>query len=250
MLKKIILLFILTTSIFSCNKALKDADVIINKSIEVSGGKFIENSSIEFDFRDKHYKAIRNNGKFQYERIFKDSMGSVNDILSNKGFQRFINELPFEFSDKKETAYSNSVNSVHYFSVLPYGLNAAAVNKTYLGDVEINEKRYYKIKVTFNKDGGGEDFEDVFMYWINAKTFKADYLAYSYNESDGKGFRFREAYNERFVNGIRFVDYKNYKPAINEVYLENLDVLFENDELELLSKIELKNIAVKTGSIQ
>lgn len=244
MLKKIILLFILTTSIYSCGKEVKDVDEIVNKSIAVSGGNLFENSSIEFDFRDKYYKAIRNNGKFQYERIFEDSMGIVKDILNNKGFKRFINESPFEVSDEKQTAYTSSVNSVHYFSVLPYGLNASAVNKTYLGKVKINKKAYYKIKVTFIEDGGGEDFEDVFIYWINTKTFKADFLAYSYNEADGMGVRFREAYNERYIKGIRFVDYNNYKPKNENASLENLDDLFEEDGLSLLSKIELKNIFV------
>ena len=205
--KKIILLFIITTSIFSCNKALKDADVIINKSIEVNGGKFVEHSNIEFDFRDKHYKAIRNNGKFQYERIFKDSMDFVKDIL-------------------------------------PYGLDNRAVKRAFLGTSKLKEKEYYKIKVTFKEDGGGEDFEDVFIYWINTKTFKADYLAYSYNEADGLGLRFREAYNERYIGGIRFVDYNNYKPENENTSLENLDNLYEANALILLSKIELKNILV------
>lgn len=232
------------TSFYSCKKELKDADVIVRKSIEVSGGDLIKNSSIEFNFRDKLYKAIRNNGKFQYERIFKDSMGIIKDVLNNKGFKRYINELSFEVSDSKETAYSASVNSVHYFSVLPFGLDGKAVNKTYIGRSKLKGNDYYKIKVTFNEDGGGEDFEDIFIYWINTKTFKAEYLAYSYNEDDGLGLRFREAYNEHYIEGIRFVDYNNYKPKNENTPLENLDNLFETDSLSFLSKIELKNMLV------
>ena len=98
--------------------------------------------------------------------------------------------------------------------------------------------------MTFNEKGGGEDFEDVFIYWINTDNFKADYIAYSYAEDDGLGLRFREAYNERFVNGIRFVDYNNYKPKDDEVQLVNLDNLFQKNELELLSVVKLKNITV------
>lgn len=227
-----------------------DANAIINKSIEVSGGELFKKSTIEFDFRDKHYKAIRDNGKFQYERIFNDSLGEIKDVLNNKGFRRFVKDSISVVSDGKEQAYAASVNSVHYFSVLPYGLNDKAVNKTFLYEVQVKGKSYYKIKVTFNKDGGGEDFDDEFIYWVNKDTFKADYLVYSYNEKDGRGYRFREAYNERFIGDIRFVDYNNYKPANNEVSLESLDVLFETNKLELLSKIELKNISVKTDTIQ
>lgn len=229
----------------SCKQELKpDAVVVVNKSIEASGGKHIGNSTISFDFRAKQYKAIRSLNTFQYERVFKDSLGIVKDVLDNNGFTRFIDNTVFEVSEEKARAYSNSVNSVHYFSVLPYGLNDQAVNKTYLGKNRIKGKMYYKIRVTFNEAGGGEDFEDVFVYWVNKYSFKVDYLAYSYGEFDGVGFRFREAYNERYIGGIRFVDYNNFKPKLANVKLENLDVLFDNEELMLLSKIELENIKV------
>ncbi len=140
--------------------------------------------------------------------------------------------------------YSSSVNSVHYFSVLPYGLNAAAVNKEYLKKVEIKGRTYHKIKVTFNKENGGEDFEDVFVYWFDTEDYKVGYLAYSYNESDGLGLRFREAYNERYIDGVRFVDYNNYKPKKNTISVIDLDSLFEADRLKLLSKIELEHVKV------
>lgn len=220
------------------------AQSIIDKSILVSGGEKFENSTIVFDFRDKHYLAKRDNGSFQLERHFKDSLLNIKDILNNKGFKRFINESEVEVIDSMVPRYSASVNSVHYFSVLPYGLNAKAVNKTYLEKVKIKGKTYYKVKVTFSEEGGGEDFEDVFVYWFNSETYKVDYIAYSYNENEDLGMRFREAYNERFVNGIRFVDYNNYKPKNKKTSLLDLDKSFENNELELLSKIELKNIEV------
>ena len=245
MYKTLFISFITLLLVLSCKQqSTIDVNAIVNKSIEVSGGDLIKSSIIDFDFRDKHYKAIRNNGKFQYERTFIDSIGIIKDVLSNKGFQRFINETPFEVSIGKETAYTASVNSVHYFSILPYGLNAAAVNKKYLGEVSLKDKSYHKIKITFNEEGGGEDFDDVFIYWIDNETYKVDYLAYSYNENDGLGLRFREAYNERYINGFRFVDYNNYKPKNKNVRLENLDTLFEKGHLELLSKIALENIIV------
>ena len=140
--------------------------------------------------------------------------------------------------------YSASVNSVHYFSVLPYGLNDKAVNKKLIGEERIKGKDYYKIEVTFSQKGGGEDFEDVFIYWINKASFKPDYLAYSYNEDDGKGMRFREAYNERYVNDLRFVDYNNYKSEDKKFYLIDLAKAFNNNSLKLLSKIELQNVEV------
>jgi hypothetical protein len=113
-----------------------------------------------------------------------------------------------------------------------------------LEEEKIKSKDYYKIKVTFNEDSGGEDYEDVFLYWIDKKSFKVDYVAYSYSETEGNGMRFRAAYNERYVNGIRFVDYNNYKAEDGSIQLLDLGKAFENNELELLSKIELENVNV------
>ncbi|WP_353778441.1 DUF6503 family protein [Winogradskyella sp. 3972H.M.0a.05] len=241
------LLVTLTLLLFNCKEEPKKltAQDIIDKSIEVSGGEKFTHSKIEFDFRDKHYLAKRLNGAFSFGRAFKSNEDSVYDILSNDGFERFVNDELVKLEDSMKVKYSPSVNSVHYFSVLPYGLNDKAVNKELLTPETIKEKEYHKIKVTFNEDGGGEDFDDVFTYWINKDTFKVDYLAYSYNESDGMGLRFREAYNERYVNGLRFVDYKNYKPETKDTSLSGLGKAFEAGTLKLLSKIELKNISAE-----
>ena len=245
-MKNLIYILTIFLALLSCKTERKqDAQSIIDKAIEVAGGKTFEASTISFDFREKHYQAIRSSGVFQFERQFEDSLGVIRDVLSNDGFKRFVDEKPFMVHDSMAAKYSRSVNSVHYFSVLPYGLNDEAVNKTLIGEVSINTKEYYKIKVHFNEDGGGDDFEDLFVYWIGKNDFKVDYMAYSYRDNETEfGSRFREAYNERYVEGIRFVDYKNYKPKSKDIDLTQLPQLFENGELELLSKIETENIAV------
>jgi hypothetical protein len=243
---KYVLLVCLSLFLLNCQDSKtekRSAETIINTAIEVSGGKIINSSTIDFDFRDMHYKAIRDRGVFQFERQFRDST-SIKDVLNNNGFQRFVNDFPMAVPDSMAVKYSASVNSVHYFSVLPFGLNNDAVNKEQLKDMSIKNKSYQTIKVTFNQDGGGEDFEDVFMYWIHPETHKVDYLAYSYSENDGKGLRFREAYNERYIEGIRFVDYNNFKPEDETIALTSLPQLFESGTLKLLSKIELEGIVV------
>jgi len=227
------------------NKAeKKSVEFIVNKSMEVSGSEKVGESKIEFNFRDITYKAQRSDGEFSLIRMQSKGKDWIVDSLSNTGFIRSINYETVEVPDSMKVKYTASVNSVHYFSVLPYGLNDRAVNKTRLEDVVIKDKPYHTIKVTFNQDGGGEDYEDVFLYWINADTFKVDYLAYSYNEEDGKGMRFREAYNERIIEGIRFVDYNNYRPNKESITLNELPELFESGQLNLLSKIELENVKV------
>lgn len=235
--------------VFSCknedNSKSFTAKEITNKSIEVSGGDRFKSSMIKFIFRDRSYVAKRLKGKTSMVRMFIDNNDTITDFLSNSDYKRLIGNDYIKVSDSMTKLYAASVNSVHYFSVLPYGLNDAAVNKTLLGKERIGSKDYYKIKVTFDEEGGGEDYEDVFIYWIEEKSFKTKYIAYSYNEIDGVGMRFREAYNERYINGIRFVDYNNYKAEDLSVKLVDLGKAFDNKQLKLLSKIELEGIDVE-----
>ena len=220
------------------------ATEIINKAIAVSGGNDFSNSIIKFDFRAMNYKAVRSNNSFELSRLQIKDGDTILDVFNNDGVYRTINTKVVSVHDSMSVKYKASVNSVHYFSVLPYGLNDKAVNKKLLGEEQVKTKKYYKIEVTFSADGGGEDYEDVFVYWIDKELLSIDYLAYSYNEKDGVGMRFREAYNERYINNLRFVDYNNYKTENALLSLQDLGNAFENNQLKLLSKIELNDIQV------
>ncbi|MBU2940597.1 deoxyribose-phosphate aldolase [Lacinutrix sp. C3R15] len=245
-MKKLIPLLVISFLFIACNSEKKEtADTIINKAIDVAGGKKYTNAEIHFNFRGTKYTSIRKNETYQYQREFKDSIHVIHDVLNNDGFTRFIDDKAVTLADSMAVKYEASVNSVHYFALLPYGLNDKAVLKSKLGAVVINGKNYHKIKVTFQEEGGGEDFDDVFVYWVNKESYTVDFLAYSYQEDSGIGMRFREAYNARIVNGLRFVDYNNFKPADKNLSLLEMDKAFENGKLKLLSTIELKDIRVK-----
>jgi hypothetical protein len=226
---------------YGCSQQAPDASEIINNSIDFHGGELFENSIIDFDFRDRHYKIERNKGLFTYHRLFEDSLGKYHDILNNNGFKRFLNGSELKVEPEWARRYSNSINSVVYFALLPYGLNDPAVIKRYLGEEEIAGKRYYKIRVTFKQDGGGEDFNDVFVYWINKETYGMDFFGYAY-ESDGGGIRFRQAVNTRRIDGILFTDYINFKGADNSRDVAGLAALFQSGKLAKLSEISLENI--------
>jgi hypothetical protein len=220
---------------------------IVDKAIYKSCNGKCDNASVEFTFRERRYIRNRDDGSFEYKRITKTDSGFITDILSNNGFNRFINDTLIQIPDSMATKYSNSVNSVHYFSQLPYGLNDKAVNKRLLEKDTIKSNVYYKIEVTFDEEGGGKDYEDVFIFWIHLNDFTVDYLAYEYFTDEG-GIRFREAYNERIVNGIRFVDYNNYKPKSKDIELNEMAELYEGDQLVLLSKIEIDGLKVTVNN--
>jgi hypothetical protein len=224
------------------NSGTIDVQDIIDKSIEVSGGNLYSSCNISFTLRDVRYELENNTGRKILKRIINNDSTTILDILKHNGFERTINGNPVIVADSMAAKYSNSINSVHYFAYLPYGLNDPAVNKKLLGETQLGDRQYYKVEVTFDKEGGGEDFDDIYIYWFNKETFKPDYLAYEFNV-DGGGTRFREAFNERIINGIRFVDYNNYKASKN-ISVYELEALFKTKELELLSTIRLEDIEV------
>ncbi len=241
------LLVILSLALFvSCQSEDKNksAQKIVDQAIMASCNGLCDTAEIEFTFRDKVYRSKRNNGDYSLSRKLKNNTIDIEDVVSNNGFQRLMNGAPVAMKDTITISkISEAINSVHYFAQLPYGLNAPAVNKELVGEGFVKEQPYYKVKVTFAKEGGGTDFDDVFMYWIHKENYTVDYLAYSYNVNGG-GIRFREAYNSRIVGGIRFADYNNYKPATLTIELAALDAAFDAGKLSLLSKIELENITV------
>ena len=238
-------LTILTVLFVACSpqKPL-DSNGILAKAIEAHGLDQITNKKIEFDFRDRHYALVRDADKFTYTRSFQDSLGYVEDILVNSSdFTRLVDGRELEIDSVWVGKYSSSVNSVLYFIQLPMTLMDAAAMKEYKGVEQIKGKDYHLIEVRFTEEDGGEDFEDVFLYWFDANTFSMDYLAYSYITDEG-GVRFREAFNRSTVGGVVFQDYINYKPEDKLTPLDDMSSLFEEGKLIELSRIENDNIEV------
>ncbi|QNM87057.1 deoxyribose-phosphate aldolase [Polaribacter pectinis] len=231
--------------LISCNNSEEKltAQQIIDKTIAYSGADKVANSVISYNFRNVDYLAERNNGIFKLTRSFEKDSVLIEDILTNTNFERLIDDEIVNLDRKVASKYTNSVNSVHYFSVLPFGLNDKAVHKKLLKSSTVKGKEYYKVEITFSEDGGGEDFEDVFIYWVGKEDFLIDYLAYSYHTNDG-GKRFRVLKEQCVKNGVRFVDYHNYKPLNKDIKLIDIDKAYEENQLKKVSEIVLKDIEV------
>jgi hypothetical protein len=241
-----ILVLVLINGCIDKSGVAVDAQKIVDASIEAAGGDLYKNREIAFTFRGREYRTYRESGKRILMRTTKTDTSKIEDILSGSVFERRIDGVLQLLADSTELKLAEAVNSVHYFAYLPQGLNDAAVNKTYLGKKTLGGDEYHKIQVTFDQEGGGTDFEDVFVYWFNTKTHNPDFLAYEYH-TNGGGKRFRQVFNERKVGGIRFVDYRNYKYE-GPLKVSALDSLFLRDELEFLSLIELKGVVVTPGN--
>jgi len=222
---------------------LTDAQYWVDQAIAAHGGDDYQRADMRFVFRDKGYRSLRNKGGYRYERNFEKEGDSIQDVLTNGDFTRYLNGKEAVVADTMADKYANSVNSVLYFAQLPFGLNDGAVIKAFVGMESIKGGEYAKIQVKFQEEGGGKDFEDVFYYWIHPDQFTVDYLAYEYH-TDGGGIRFREAYNARVMEGIRFQDYVNYKADPAVISLEETGKAFEAGKLKELSRIETENIQV------
>lgn len=217
---------------------------VIAQAIAYQGGAAIEQSDINFTFREKQYKARKTAAGWTYERIYTNKENQqIADQLTPTGFTRYVDGEQAALSPKDSAGYANSLNSVLYFALLPHFLEDPAVQAEYQGVSTDFGKPYYELKVTFAENGGGKDFEDEYAYWFDAETFALDYLAYNFLVNGG-GARFRQAYNQREVGGLRFADYINYKPSEDNRSVLDFDRRFQAGGMDTLSRIVLEQVGV------
>ena len=223
---------------------VNQAQVLINDMIAYHGGEAYPQSQLSFTFRGRQYTAFKGESNFLYTREYLDKEErAISDKLTDEGFIRKVDGEEAALSAKDSARYANSLNSVVYFAYLPYGLNDPAVNKEYIGQAILNDQELDKVKVTFQQEGGGKDFDDTYVYWLDAETHQLMYLAYEFHVDDG-GLRFRVANNIRRVGEIMFADYTNYKAELGQFSVSELDKAFEEGELDSLSEIRLENVEV------
>lgn len=217
---------------------------VIDSAIAFYSEVDLKQMSVSFDFRGRTYAASWPKEGMIYANLYTDSLGAHKRQLQNGKYKEWLNEVVLQLDDKTQTARASSVNSVLYFALLPWNLQDEAVQATYVGEATIDSKLYHNIKVTFAEDGGGDDYDDVFLYWFDMEDSSMDYLAYSYREDEG-GTRFRSANNTRRVNGIMFQDYSNFKGPADPDSLHFILDKYKADELKFLSNIELSKIQVQ-----
>ncbi len=216
--------------------------LIVDSAAAYHGVQHYDGSTVDFIFRDRHYSIRRNGGAYEYSFVFMDSLGPIKGVLSNDGYHEYRSGKAQQPSRKDSLIRAEALNSVCYFVMLPLSLNDPSVIKTLEGEEVIDNKRYYRVRVYFQEIGGGQDFQDVYLYWFDAEDYSLDYMAYSFLVNEG-GTRFRKAINQRRVNGIIFQDYENYKGPIADS-LASISGLYKAEALLLLSTVEIRGIKV------
>jgi hypothetical protein len=258
MKKHLVTLCILATLLLSCNKKrdtneagikndttatgkqLSKADSIVDRAIEAHGGKLYDNADYSFVFRGTKYRFQNNETTYAYSSEIQKGDSLIKNVMTPDKFERSVNSNLQALNKEKTSQYSEALNSVIYFAMLPYKLQDASVNRKFIEETTIKDKQYDVVGVTFGQDGGGRDFDDEFHYWINKQTHKIDYIAYNYRTNNG-GVRFRTAFNTRVIDGITFQDYINYEAPIGTP-LKDLPKLYEQGKLKEVSQILTETI--------
>ncbi len=225
--------------LMTCPKSKTDqvhCNLTLLNTVEAHGGVNYDKAHYQFVFRKKTYTFKNGFNEFEYTVEFEKDGDKYVDKLNNLGFERKVNGEVIELSAKKKSSAAEGLNSVIYFATLPHKLMDDAVNVMAGDPVTIKEKQYDVLHVTFDQEGGGKDYQDEFIYWVNQDGSTIDFIAYSYDVNGG-GVRFREAYNRRKVDGIVFQDYINFKADVGTP-LTDLPNLWAMGSLKELSRIE------------
>ena len=225
------------------------AEAVIDSARAAHGAPVLDRALVTFDFRGDAYRLRQDGGAFHYRRAYADSLGRpVVEGLTNDSHYRVVEGDTVSLSPSEQSAVETTVNSVAYFTLLPEPLDDPAVQPSYSGRDTIDGVPYHRVQVTFRQEGGGTDWEDVFVYWFRADTYDMDYLAYAYGQGPDEeaGTRFREAYNVRQVNGVRMADYYNYTvDTLSAEQMTRYPDLLAQDAVRLVSRIELDSIRVR-----
>ncbi len=225
------------------------AEAIIEQALAAHGSAALNPAVVTFDFRDAHFRIRHAGGRYHYQRTYRDSLGrAVREVLSNDSLYRAVDGERVTLTEDERRSVESAVNSVTYFALLPYFLQDAAVQPDYLGVDTVAGAPYDQVRVTFRQEGGGRDWQDVFMYWFDPSDHTMEYLAYAYGfgPDEAYGTRFREAYNARTVEDIRFADYRNYTTVGDTLRdLTRYPALMAQDSLELVSRVELDSVRVR-----
>ena len=225
------------------------AAAVIDSARAAHGASVLDRALVTFTFRGDAYRLRKNDGAFHYRRAYTDSLErSVVEGLTNDGHYRAVEGDTVSLSPSEQSAVETTVNSVAYFALLPAPLDDPAVQPSYSGRDTIDGVPYHRVRVAFQQEGGGQDWEDVFMYWFRTNSYAMDYLAYAYGQGPNEeaGTRFREAYNARRENGVRMADYYNYTAdTLSAEQMTHYPDLLARDAVRLVSRIELDRLRVR-----
>ena len=226
-----------------------EARDLVFRAREAHGTDAYESAEmLRFDFRGVAFEASRHrSGHTHYRRTTLDDQGrTVIDELADGGVARTVAGEPAALSDDEAARIHTAVNSVVYFATLPAALTDAAVRARALGVDSVMGQPHRLLEVTFDQEGGGDDWEDRYLYWLHPEQGTIEYLAYSYRLAPGAdgptdtGHRFRRVIRVGDADGMRIQDYENLT-ADSLARLEDYPAAYEAGRTTAVSDVRTDN---------
>ena len=193
-----------------------EALALIDRARTHHGSAWLDRAEVRFSFRGTPFVLRRDDGRFRYARTLTDGLGrTVEEVVDNAGAHRFVDGAEVALTAAEAEALTTAVNSVAYFALLPAPLTDPAVRARLLTPDRVGGEDYDRVEVTFARDGGGQDFQDRYVYWLRQLDGRIGHYAYTYDVSPGDtsraatGTRFRVPVGARRVGGALFQDWRN-----------------------------------------
>jgi len=221
---------------------------MIAAAVRASGLEAPQQLELRFVFRGTPYRLWLDGRRTVAEREVATPEGTVRtDRLDGSSFTATIDGEPAALSSEDAGRLRRSLNSVAYFALLPRPLQDEAVVARLLGVSELGGQPWDTVEVRFREEGGGDDHEDVFRYWLHPETHRVGYLAYTFDTGKG-GVRVRKATRFHEVDGVVLVDWSNHGRNGRGLLIDDAVAELEAGTLPLLSTIELEGVGVVRGT--
>lgn len=235
-------------------RATDTAQQIVDRAIEHHGGDLYESTVTELTItsRSGSFRVVSKVEGELFDHVIHTTGrdGEEREMrATNDRVELWVDGEPVPVAEEDRQRIRDTVMARVYFPFLPYRLNDPSVEKRDLGTEVWDGRELRKVKVTFEA-GTSTDAEDEYLYWFDPETGRLEQFAYSFHTGQG-GLRLRQGFNYRRVGGILFMDSKNLGvnglegPGGEELTVESVTPAFAQEEMELISTVELSDIAVR-----
>ena len=225
---------------------------IVDRAIEHHGGELFEQSRVRLTVASRSgsfdVEQVAHGDRF--EQRIRASNGSDEREYRRDNTALEVTEggQPMEMDETQHARAESYVNQRMYFLFLPYKLNDPGTYKEDQGLEEWNGRQLHRVRVTF-QPGASDGADSAYVYWFDPETARLEQFAYDYSE--GTGLRFRVLTNYRRIGGLLFYDADNYglNTPDGDLTVDDINPVYVEEELPLVSQIELHDIDVKrTGA--
>ncbi len=225
---------------------------IVDRAIEYHGGELFEQSRVRLTVasRSGSFDVDSMADGDRFEQRIRASNGSDEREYRRDNTALEVTEggQPMEMDETRYARAESYVNQRMYFLFLPYKLNDPGTYKEDQGLEEWNGRQLHRVRVTF-QPGASDGADSAYVYWFDPETARLEQFAYDYSE--GAGLRFRVLTNYRRIGGLLFYDANNYGLNTRDggLTVDDINPVYVEDELPLVSQIELRDIEVEgTGA--